>query len=82
MKAELVKHFQEKSALDMRTQVYLINKLAKEEEYKGANQTVLAELWSTVGVRFSEYRTLLMLSKEQIGILVWSFGHLNLDIIK
>lgn len=79
---DLIQHFSPKSTLDIKTQVFLVNKLAKDDTYKRANQTILLPLWRHLGEHYKEYKNLLSLQREQIGILVWSFGHADLDILK
>jgi hypothetical protein len=72
----------DKSHLDIKSQITIINKLAKDELYREANQTVLKPLWECLARHFCEYKNLMRLQKEQIGLLIWSFGHSDIDVVK
>jgi hypothetical protein len=39
-------------------------------------------LWENLAKSYSEYKNLISLNKEQVGILIWSFGHVDLEVIK
>lgn len=72
----------DKSHMDIKSQITIINKLAKDEMYREANQTFLKPLWQSLANHFCEYKNLLKLQKEQVGLLIWSFGHCDLDVVK
>jgi hypothetical protein len=52
----------EKSDLDLKGQVFIINKLAKEDKYRQAEY--MEPVWDSLGHQYSEYKNLLRLQKE------------------
>lgn len=66
----------------MKTQVLIINKLAKDPGFQEANRQHLRPLWAHLAGHFQEHRNLAALRQEQVGILVWSLGHADLDVVK
>ena len=46
---ELIEEFGPRSTLDIKTQIFLVNKLSKEDALKRANQTILQPLWRHLG---------------------------------
>lgn len=51
----IILNFNEKkgSALGIKSQVYIINKLAKEDRYRSINETVLTPLWQSISDTYS-----------------------------
>ncbi len=70
-----------KSNLEMKTKIVLINKLSKDPKYKEADEAVLLPIWESLTAHFSDYKNLQELNKEQVGILMWSFGHSGQDVV-